>query len=212
MLMGNLFLYYALARVGVGIGAVIAKLEPIFTVIFASLLLKERLTRAQYLFLGVAILGAVGVSSGSIESGELTPLPLLALIATAAAWGMSTVLGKAAINQGFSPDHASFYRFALGAVMIAPLLLFLHHDEFRKLLDLRALLLSIFTGGLGCYGFILFYRGIKTVPAGVAGAIELITPLTAGIIGVVLLGERWDGVQIGSAGILLYGVYRVSRG
>jgi drug/metabolite transporter (DMT)-like permease len=52
----------------------------------------------------------------------------------------------------------------------------------------------------------LWMTGLKTVPAAQAGVFTVMLPITAAAVGVLLLGERMNGLQIAAFGVAIIGV------
>lgn len=65
-------------------------------------------------------------------------------------------------------------------------------------------------GVLGYEGYILYYKGLRHVPAGIAGLLELLTPIVALLLGFSFLGETLSDSQLAAIPLLLYTVWRIS--
>jgi drug/metabolite transporter, DME family len=66
-------------------------------------------------------------------------------------------------------------------------------------------------------GYVLFARGLAGLPASTATTLTLAEPLTAMLLGVLLLGERlpavaWSGAALVAVGLVLAGERREGTG
>jgi DME family drug/metabolite transporter len=60
--------------------------------------------------------------------------------------------------------------------------------------------------------YLLFARGLKSVKVGTAATLSLAEPLTASLLGVVVLGERLATVQITGILLIFSGIVLLSMG
>jgi len=191
------------------------KLQPLFAVLLAAVLLGERLRRRHWFYLAVAMASVYLVSFG--DRGLLLPFRLLpspdgpahgtaALFAVAAAmlWGASTVLGR------YLAPRLSFAALtALRIVAALPLLLVLVVG--RGPLQLPALDARQFASLLwlalvpGLAALLLYYRGLRSTPASLAAIAELCFPATATLLNWIFLDSRITALQVAGF-LLLWGV------
>lgn len=183
------------------------KLQPLFAVLLAGLLLGERLRRAQWIYLGVAVVAAYLVSFG--DRGLRAPFAAgsaaqarAALLAAGAAllWGASTVLGR------FLARSLSFSAItALRIVAALPLLLLLgvfqNHGRLPTVAEGQFLSLLLLALVPGLAALLIYYRGLRTTPASLAAIAELCFPAAATVLNWAFLDARVTAVQI--AGFLV---------
>jgi len=183
------------------------KLQPIFAVVAASLILGERIRRRFFLFLAGGMIGAFFITfpdPTGIEVEQLAP----ALLATGAAllWGLGTVLGRR-MASFLQTSHLTAIRLAIGLVVLVPIVIMRDEGQaVRQALESASsfLLLALVPGLLA---LLLYYRGLKTTPASAATIAELAFPIAAVSInylafGAVLRGSQWMGLGLLSATII----------
>lgn len=191
------------------------KLQPVFAAGTAALLLKERLDHRYLRWAAVAVGAAYFVTfpGGIVNFGGGAGRAAAALFALGAAfaWGTSTAFSRFALLK-HSQTLVTGYRFFL----TVPLALFFvlglgaksHLDIPTTDQFLRLLAIALTTGMVALW---IYYRGLKFTEAKVSTILELVFPLTAVVIDIVLYDTVLAGSQYLAAAVLLYAVYRVSR-
>jgi drug/metabolite transporter (DMT)-like permease len=105
-------------------GAIITSASPAFILLFAWLMLGERLTRRKLLSVLLATVGVlivVGWDSGSGGGGQLTLLGNLALIGAAVTWALLSILARK-FSAGISPLVITTGAVFWAAVMTTPIM------------------------------------------------------------------------------------------
>lgn len=98
--------------------------------------------------------------------------------------------------------------FSLGAVLLSPVLLF---TDTTWLAEPRGLGVALELGLLAtAVAYLLFAHGLRRVPVANAATLSLAEPLTAGLLGVVVLGEWLEPAGVAGAGLLMLGLVLVS--
>lgn len=158
------------------------KIQPIFAIVLAFVLLRERPTRIFFFYIAIALIGSYlltfGLNNPNLSFSEIIP-PLLALVA-AACWGFSTTLGKLVLNR-FSFEQTAFLRLlfttfisgALVAILPGSFSVFesYNSDHIRTLI-----LIGIFTGSIALF---MYYWGLRRIKASAATIFELAWPVVA---------------------------------
>jgi drug/metabolite transporter (DMT)-like permease len=200
--------------VNLSIVVLIQKLQPVFAIILASLLLKEKPPKIFFLWSGLAIIGAYimtfGFSIPHLNSDQkLLEAAFFALIATFS-FAASTVLGKRALRN-IDFEIGTYLRFVMMSVLmliiVAALNDFQYLSEIRKEQWLVLLAIALMTGGVASF---LYYYGLKIVTASVSTICELAFPLTAIILEYILRGHIMSKVQWFGVLILFFSIIRVS--
>lgn len=94
--------------------------------------------------------------------------------------------------------------FFLGAAILSPVLLF---SGPGWLVEPRGALVALELGVVAtAAAYLLFGRGLAALPVSRAATLSLAEPLTAGLLGVTVLGERLSAVGLAGAGLLLAGL------
>lgn len=183
-----------------GIAAVFAAANPLVIAALALPLLRERPTRWR-LFWGV--LAVVGVAMMVLAPGvELSLIGVLAGIAAPLSMAVGTVLSKR-WGRPVGPVSYAGWQLTAGGLVIVPLALVF--EGAPPALDGAALAGYAWLGIIGAaLAYVLWFRGVGTMPAGAVAFLPLISPLVATILGWLVLGETLTPVQgIGFALALL---------
>ena len=172
---------------------VLQKLQPVFAVFAAYVLLSERVRAGYFAFAVPALAGAWLLAFRDPLSVRVAAAQaaLLALGA-AALWAGGTVLGRM-VAVTMAPRDVTVLRFAIGlpasfvilGVTGAPLAVGWANAPGLFLLAVVPGLLALS----------LYYVGLRTTPASRATLAELAFPVTAALIGVGLLGTRLTSTQ-----------------
>lgn len=201
--------------VNLSVVVLIQKLQPVFAILLAALLLKEKPSRTFFQWAGLAIFGAYLMTFGRrlphLANGDQTTLAALYALMAVVGFGASTVFSKRALrNVPFA--LGTFLRFALTAAVMLGIVLTTgdlgHISEIRPSQMLVFLLIALTTGGPGIF---LYYYGLKHISASVSTICELAFPLTAIILEYSLRGNMLDPLQWLGVIILTFAILRVSR-
>ena len=195
---------------GAGKMALIAYTMPFWVIPLAWVLLDERPSLRQWIFIAVAALGLVLIFEPWQPHGSL----VAALIALAGglSWAIGTVLSK---QQFQHRPHIPFLRWtawqmALGAVALVIVSLLIP----ERAVDWSPTLLAAFaynavlSTGLA---WILWLFVVQRLPANVAGVGSLITPMVSVLLAWLILGEQPDAAELAgivAIAIALLGVLR----
>lgn len=185
-LIGTLAIVHALFLVGfnqLSVVVLLQKLQPVFAIALAGLVLREPIGTRFALWAAVALTGAYLLSFGltlpQVGEGGVTARAAFWATVAAACFGAATVLGKDLLGS-VDVVTATFGRFGVTATAALIVLAFRHHGVPLGLLDLRqwvlVLLISVTTGSGAIF---LYYVGLRRVRASIASLCELCLPLTA---------------------------------
>tara|TARA_Y100000590_G_scaffold115936_1_gene132283 strand:+ start:12372 stop:13268 length:897 start_codon:yes stop_codon:yes gene_type:complete len=190
------------------------KLQPIFAIALAAIILKEKLSQR---FIGLAISALVGgyfVTFGTSpinDWNDKTIIAALLALLAAFAWGSSTVLGKHALKHlPFSIVTA--LRLSLTAIMAA-IILFATQVQIPEVslsaVQWRNLIIIVFS--TGAVALFIYYYGLNHLPASHATLYELAWPLSAVILDWAVRGQTLSPSQILGAILLLGSMTLLSR-
>lgn len=210
-----------------GVASVVLQSQAFFTLLFAALLLGERVTARQLLGLVLAGAGLVVVGGGS-TTGNAIPLVAFSLtLAAAACWGMSNIVvrkaGAVAVARG---DKLDILSLVVWSSLVPPLPLFgvsLALDGPGKVaeallgLSLTSILaIAYLAFGATLFGYGAWSRLLSKYPANRVAPLSLLVPvaglLTANLVlGEVLTVRQWLGCGLVVAGLLLGIVHLPTR-
>lgn len=214
--------FYGLNRVGVGIISIVDCTYTPFVILFAVLLIGERLE--PFHFVGVAlIIGGVLLASGiAPPTGATRGQLLLGMLAGAGAMGTMgyAIVVATPVLERTSVVWATFVRLLAGnlALLVVGLL---HPDRSRILSVFRPSLVwrvSIPGAFLGTYlSLLLWVAGFKYAKASVAAVLNQTSVIFALLLAALLLGEpltrrKISAVAMALAGVLVVTCYPTLRG
>ena len=191
------------------------KLQPIFAIILARIVLKERFSSKFYIWAFVALLGSYFVAFPSIlpqwQDGGKNVFAGLLAVGAAFAWGSSTVMGKYSLRD-LDSRIVTPLRLGLTALLSGLYLLFfvgvnaLPSLTSEQLLYLIAIVLSSGTVALSIY-----YYGLKKVKASQSTILEMFWPISAVTIDWVFFDHALTWSQILGAILMLTAIYMVTQ-
>lgn len=203
----QLAFFSAVDRTGVAIGTIVGLgSAPMFAGALAWFGFAERPGRRWLVATLFALTGCgLLMLAGRTGPVQVDPIGLLLSLAAGGAYAVYALTVKRLVGQRSSLAVMAVVG-SLGALLILPLV---WHREFAWLLQWRGLLVALYLGlvtyGLAMY---LFARGMRLTPVATAVTLTLAEPLTAGLLGVIVVGERlsllaWCGLALMLWGLLL---------
>lgn len=192
------------------------KLQPIFAILLAALILKERITKQFIGYTLIALIGAYLLTFGlAMPVGASLTAGVYALIA-AASFGSATVFGKKLLNT-LSFTDATYGRFGLTTIFAFIWLLILGSGfpfsqlfvENNWIMPTWAILLTIAatTGGGAIF---LYYYGLTRIKATTSTICELCLPLSAVIFDWLFNKHLLDLWQWVGVLLLLGAIWRIT--
>lgn len=172
---------------------VLQKLQPLFALLAAFLVLGERLRAGYAVFAVPALAGAWLLAFADPLDIELSAArAALLAIGAAALWAAGTVLGRL-VSAKLPARDVTVLRFGVGLPVAAGIVAaqggkFAVGWENAPGLALLALV-------PGLLALILYYVGLRSTPAARATLAELAFPVTAALLGVSFLGASLSGTQ-----------------
>jgi len=192
------------------------KLQPIFALIMARLILGERLKRSFYAWALIAIVAAYFLAFGKtgLRLGEINLLHNAAGYAAIAAFafGSSTVFGKRIVNHLDFKSTAAL-RFGLTGLLVLVYALLI--GDLFKLAAVTGghwqyLILIVFTSGAAA--MFLYYYGLKRVTASAATILELFWPFSAIILDYFINRNILSPAQLVASLVLLLAFLKIVFG
>ena len=186
------------------------KLQPVFAISLAAILLKERLRRNFLLWAVIAIIAGYFMTFGfrlpNIDSGSNTIYAALLALLAALSFGSSTVFSKK-ILRNYDFKTATFYRYGFTSLFMFFVLLI--GGKFPQFFETTTenwiyfLLIAITTGSGAIF---LYYYGLTRVKAIIATICELFFPISAVILDYFVNGTVLSTVQWISAIVMIFAI------
>jgi DME family drug/metabolite transporter len=205
----QLCFFAGVARTGVAVGTMVAiGSAPVAAGIMGYLVRHERISRrwVAATFLSVAGCTLLATGGGGLQGSMAGVLLALGAGFSYAAY---TVSIKGLLEQ-HAPDAVMAVVFCLAAVLMSPLLF---TSSLGWLAETRGLAVALHLGILAtAVSYALFARGLSGVSVGTAATLSLAEPLTAAILGVLVLGERLGILQLSGILLLFSGLALLAQG
>ena len=201
---------------GAAVSTVLGYSSPAFTAIVGWRLFGERLDRVKIAAVILAILGCALVSKAyRPEVWQLNTIGVITGLLSGLAFGIYSLMGKAASMREINPWSALLYTFVIATILLLVINLTsfgqaqgLAHSNLLWLggtytawIVLALLAIGPTIGGYGLYTISLGY-----LPASVANLIATLEPAFTAILAYLLLAERMDWVQLLGSGLIISGV------
>ena len=190
------------------------KLQPVFAIILAAILLKERLHKGFVLWAAIAIIAsyflAFGFSLPDFKTGSRTTLAALFSLMAAISFGSATVFGKKILNR-VDFISATFFRYGFTTgIMLIIVLIAGTLNQIQVTTPMNWTILFIIAVTTGSGALFLFYFGLRKVKAMIATICELLFPVSAILFDYLFNGKVLSTIQWISAIILLISIIKLS--
>lgn len=202
----------------VAAGVIMASI-PATVALLSWLFLRERITLRTGMAVACAVAGVMLVSlskqnvepqvAANLEPGSLAKnawLGNLLLVGAVICEAAYAVIGKK-LTGVLSPKRITALINLWGFALVTPFGLWMAwRFDFASVSSSSWLLLLFYSLAASVWTVWLWMTGLKTVPASQAGVFTVLLPISAAAVGVLVLGEKLGGAQIGAFGIALMGV------
>ncbi len=191
-------------RAGVAIGTVVAiGSAPAFAGVLGWAVAREWPGGQWAVATAVAVLGATLLIAASTGGGG-DALGITLCLGAGASYATYAVTSKRLMAAGHPSAAVMAVAFAGGAVLLLPLLV---TRDVAWLTEGQGALVALHLGVVTtAVAYLLFGRGLSRIPVAVAATLSLAEPLTASLLGVLLLDERLGAPQWAGALLLLAGL------
>ncbi len=192
------------------------KLQPVFAISLAAILLREKFKKNFILWASLAIVAGYFLTFGfnlpDLNTGSKTALAAVYSLFAAFAFGSATVLSKGILHR-ISFQAATFYRYGFTSlIMLVIVLLTGSFSNVAGVTKANWIVFLIITFTTGSGAIFLYYFGLRKVKAMVATICELCFPLSAIIFDYIFHGRMLTPVQWISAAIMLIAIVKLSLG
>lgn len=191
------------------ISAILVSSNPMFVVIFAFFIIREKITLTQFfgLMAGLAGIGLLIFGEGDLAAGGYPNLSLSIALALAAAlvFGLYAVLTKRSVARhgNILTNCISFLGgagllFIFNAVAGKPLLIELNWQNTLVMAHLGIVVTGI--------AYIFFFEGVRRLGAGTGSLYFFLKPVAATLLAVIILGENISPVQVVAISAIIIGL------
>jgi DME family drug/metabolite transporter len=200
--------FAAVDRAGVALGTLVAiGSGPVFTGIVALVASGERPVSRWFPATGLAVAGCALLLAPGGDS-ELDAVGLVLALGAGLSYAVYTVAAKAVLDRGVPGSTVMATFFLGGAVLLLPTLLVADTDG---LAGGRGIAMELWLGvATTAVSYVLFSAGLQRLRSSTVATLSLAEPLTAALLGVLVLGERPGFVAAIGAAVLLSGLVVIS--
>jgi len=197
----QLCFFAAVARTGVAIGTIVGVgSAPISGGVLGLLFRGEKPRRRWFIATTLAIVGCTLLTLSGNESVRIDLFGILLAFGAGLAYASYTLVIKGLLERHPSGAVVAVVT-CVGAVMLLPALL---QVDLDWLLQPRALAVSLHLGLASmAMAYWLFARGLQTVQVATATTLSLAEPMTAGVLGILVLHEQMN-LQAVSGIVLIF--------
>ncbi|BFT63333.1 EamA family transporter [Pseudomonas moorei] len=213
----NLCFFYGLHYINASRASLIVALNPAVIGLASWLLFKDRLSRAKVLGIAVCIAGAslvivsrhppISVSNDDAWIGDLL------IFGCVLGWGIYSLCSRE-LNQSLGPVQTVTWSILLGTAMLWLTCAVGGKLSMAALIHLgpRQWMSLMYLGVLGsALAYIGYYDGIRKIGATRSGVFIALNPLTAVILGALLLGEPLTPAMCLGGGLILAGIFLCNK-
>ncbi|MDI9894284.1 EamA family transporter [Rhodococcus sp. IEGM 1381] len=196
-------LFVAAYRLPGGIAAVVGSAQPLVIVAISVIFGWGRTRPIQVGWAAMAVVGvALTAVSGTIR---LDAIGLAAAVIGAVSMATGVALTKRwGVPPHTSPLNSTAWQLLVGGIVITPLIPIV--DDGPWAIDIKAVVgyawLALVGGALA---YSLWFRGARALPTTNVTLLGVLSPVTAAVIGWVVLGQNMTGIQCIGFGIALIG-------
>ncbi|PSL34280.1 DME family drug/metabolite transporter [Planomicrobium soli] len=188
---------------GIAVGTVVAiGSAPVFTGILEWAFMKKNPDRVWMIATSCAIAGCILLFSNT-QSATINSFGVLLALGAGLSFAGYAIVSKSVLHA-MEAVPAVAVIFSLSALFLLPFLLFLDVSYIQVPKNVGVIMyLGIAATGLS---YILFSKGLKQIPSSSAVTLSLAEPLTASLLGVLVVGETLNGTAWTGVFLLLCGI------
>jgi drug/metabolite transporter (DMT)-like permease len=203
--------FWAEQYVSSGLAAVLFATMPFFVVLFAHILVDEKLTRLKVIGMGASFVGLVLIfwRDMAVAQGLFGNTPLygsLAVVGSAVSGALASVVGKQHAGK-IDPAANVLVQSLIGTITLMSIG-FVTQESFVFNFTLVSVLAVLYLGIVGsALAFVGMYWLLAKTTATNVSLITFVTPILALVLGWVVLKEVPDPNVGGGAMLILVGIY-----
>jgi drug/metabolite transporter (DMT)-like permease len=206
-ILADLLYFFSLTKIPVLNAVLIGHMQPISIILIGFFFLKEdRLSKFDYLGIFTMIIAGLLVTTRTPENLAKIRLgtagDVYVVLATVA-WATTAIAMRKYLRQ-INAGVITLYRFSIAAIAFV---IYLSLTSSLVLSSIYQILVGFVVG----VGTILYYEGLKRIKAAQVSALELSTPFFAALLSFLILGELVTVMQIAGIGLLVVGIYLLSK-
>ncbi|WP_246329714.1 DMT family transporter [Geomonas limicola] len=199
----QLCFFWAVQRTGVAVGTLVGiGSSPVIAGVLGFVFRGERPGRRWVVATCFALAGC-GLLVGGGGKLSIDPVGVLLALGAGTSYASYTMAIKGLL-PGRTPDAVMAVVFCIGALILSPLLF---TADLAWMAAPRGIAMVLYLGVIvTALSYWLFARGLRSVPVATAVTLSLAEPLTAALLGIVVLGERLSPLALCGIPLLFAGL------
>lgn len=187
------------------------KLQPVFAILLARIILKERIKKGFALWAVIALIAGYFMTFGwnlpdFSTNGIVTVYAALLSLLAAFSFGSSTVFSKKILGN-YSFVSSTFFRYGFTTVIMLVIVLFTGHiGDFSQVTPRNWLFVVLIGLTTGSGAIFLYYYGLRNVKASLSTFLELLYPITAVVLDYFVNHTKYSIVQWIAASVMLFSI------
>ncbi len=188
---------------------------PVFSILFAFLILKERMNISRWISIIVALLGVILISTGDIKQLNFSSNYAIGniLIFIAIIGNSYYNVGCKKISDRYTSLEMVFYTYLFVVILLTPFVLYHNGDIFSKIPSFTLQTwsgLALLTFFQNFLSMILFFKALKSLEAIQVAISNYLIPLFGLPIAAFWLGEKLNSQAIGGGILILISTLLIS--
>jgi len=191
------------------------KLQPVFAISLAALILKERLNKYFIIWASVALLSGYFLTFGleipELKTGSNTAISAMYALLAAFSFGSSTVFSKMILRR-YNFKTATFYRYGFTSlIMLVYITVFGKTVQFDQVTTTNWIIFLVIAFTTGSGAIFLYYFGLNHIKASLAVMCELFFPISTIVFDYIFNDSRLSLVQWISAGLMVFAIININK-
>lgn len=206
---------YGLRYTNSAFSGVMIAVIPIVTLIMAAVFLKDRPSKAQWLFSALSIAGIVVITLSENSGGDISILGVLCLVMAVLTGSAYGVLSRS-LKDEFDVYERTYIMQVMGAGFYTVLMLIEQRGNLGAVIEPlanREFILSILylSVGASVLGYTLFNYAVSHAPMANTIIFCNLTTVLSVVAGIVILGDPFSVVSIIAMAVVLVGIWGVQK-
>ena len=191
------------------------KLQPVFAIILARIILKEKIAKKFIIWASLALTAGYFLTFEfnnpfAVEHQNILEASMYAVIA-AFAFGSSTVFGKRMVST-ITYKQTLFFRYGLTSLILLIINILTNNlGEFSKITTLNWQVFVIIGLTSGSGAAFIYYYGLRHVRANVATICELSFPISSILFDYIFNGSILSPLQWLSMSIMVFSIIKITK-
>ena len=205
-------IFWGQTAIASGLASILNATTPIFSILVAHLLTTdEKMTPEKITGVLLGVLGVVVLMSGSAFAGNGPPLwALLACLGAALSYGFAGTFGRRFRRLGIAPAVVAFGQTTVSTAVMLPIVALVDapwHLAAPHLVTIGALLaLALISTA---FAYIIYFHLLSVGGATNSSLVTLLIPVSAILLGSVVLGERLSSIQFLGMALIALGLLSI---